>query len=157
LRDGKPAYEIIVVDGQIYARGPDIPGFSGVADPTAWQNIDVSNLPDDFPFLPYYQALLQPVAIPYSGLNPDQRNRDVTEAGTPTVNGEECRSYRIPDTTETGAAVVVYLSVNAEGLPCSIETNVGGESTTSFYTFDPTISIAAPPGATPIASPVPSR
>ncbi|MEA2531465.1 MAG: hypothetical protein QOG89_3109 [Thermomicrobiales bacterium] len=150
--DGAVQYELLVVGGKVYARGPSVPALDATrADPNAWVEIDPTALDAASPYAEAYSGVLAPVSTPYSALSPEERARDAVPVGDRTVGGRTCAAYRIADTTETGERIEVVLSLGADDLPCSIETRVGGVVTTTIFEYNVPLSIEAPVAATPFA------
>ncbi len=143
--------EIVAAGGNIYGRGPQLPGISQPnRDPDVWITINGNVLGPNNSMSGFYQSLLLPAQAPYAALTDAVRNRPAEELGTAEIGGKTCQQYRLVDTTLTGERVVVVLSLADDGLVCSIETSSGSAITTSLFTYDQPASIALP------ASPVPA-
>jgi hypothetical protein len=143
--------EIVAAGGNIYGRGPNLPGISQPnRDPDVWITINGNVLGPNNTFSGFYQSLLLPAQPPYAALTETVRNRPAEELGAAEIGGKTCRQYQIVDTTLTGERVVVVLSLADDGLVCAIETTSDSSVTTSIFTYDQPASIELP------ASPVPA-
>jgi hypothetical protein len=152
--NGALQYELISVGGKLLARGPAAPGLDpSRPDPTAWVEIDPAMLtPGASDFVEDYAGFVAPVAAPYSGLAPEERDREAVPLGDTTVEGRACQAYRIADTTNTGERIEIVLSLGEDDLPCSIETRAGGLATTTVFAYNIPLTVEAPDVATPAPS-----
>lgn len=151
LQDGIVQSEIVASGGNIYGRGPNLPGISQPnRDPDVWITINGNVLGPNNSFSGFYQSLLLPIEPPYSALDDADRSRPVEELGVVDVGGRSCKQFRIVDTTMTGDRVEIVLALEESGLVCSIETTSGNSSTSSIYVYDQPAEIDLP------ASPVPA-
>ncbi len=153
--------ELVAIRGQIWALGyqlwriPD----AAVGQPfgDGWVEIDTTYGSIDANLNQLILQLLSPVPPMYSNLTAEERARVVEPLGERTVNGRSCQAYRIPDTTSTGQAYDTILSLDADGLPCQIETIALGTSRSDSFEFNLPITVSPPsttPSASPAASPV---
>lgn len=150
-QNGVVQSEIVASGGNIYGRGPNLPGISQPnRDPDIWITINGNVLGPNNSFSGVYQSLLLPIEPPYSALNDADRSRPAEELGIVNVSGRACQAYRIVDTTLTGERVEVELALEESGLVCSIETSSGNSLTSSVYIYDRPAEIEQP------ASPVPA-
>jgi hypothetical protein len=151
--NGVEQSEIVAAGGNIYGRGPNLPGISQPnRDPEVWITINGNVLGPNNAFSGFYQSLLLPAQPPYAALTEGVRNRPAEELGAAELGGRICRRYRIVDTTLTGERVVVVLSLAEDGLVCAIETTSDSSVTTSIFTYDQPASIELP--ASPVPAPV---
>lgn len=149
--DGVVQSEIVAVGGNIYGRGPGLPGIQQPnRDPEVWITINGNVLGPDNPMSAFYQSLLLPVQAPYAGLDESDRAKPAEALGDVQIGNQTCRQYRIVDTTLTGERVEVVLSLAESGLVCSIQTTSDHSVTTTIYSYDQPRDIALP------ASPVPA-
>lgn len=147
--NGEVRSELIVVDGEIYGRGPELPGLpESVADPENWVLIDPAELGDESQFRPFYETFATIPPAPYSDLTDQERGREARPVGTIPSEGRECDAYEIADTTLTGDRFEIRLSLDEQDLPCSIETIAGGTTTTTTFVYDIDLDIEAPEGVT---------
>lgn len=143
--------EIVAAGGNIYGKGPGLPGITQPnRDPDVWITINGNVLGPNNAYSGFYQSLLLPAQPPYAALTDDVRKRPAEELGTAEIGGKICQQYRLVDTTLTGERVVVVLSLADDGLVCAIETTSDSLVTTSVFSYDQPTSIALP------ASPVPA-
>lgn len=143
--------EIVAAGGNIYGRGPNLPGISQPnRDPAVWITINGNVLGPNNSMSGFYQSLLLPAQPPYAALTEAVRNRPAEELGADEIGGKTCQQYRLVDTTLTGERVVVVLSLADDGLVCAIETTSDSSVTTSVFSYDQPASIELP------ASPVPA-
>lgn len=152
--NGALLYELVSVGGKLYARGPAAPGLDpSRPDSAAWVEIDpVMLTPGASDFVEDYAGFVTPASAPYSGLAPEERDREAVPLGDTTVEGRACRAYRIADTTNTGERIEIVLTLGADDLPCSIETRVGGLATTTLFAYNVPLTIEEPAAATPVSS-----
>ena len=142
--------EFIAAGGRVYARGrftqitvrPDL-------DAATWVNLDPAFISPDSSIGQFIASFIGPRAAAFSApladLQPDTRSRELTPAGMVDVSGRACAAYRWTDTGETGDAMTRTISIDAAGLPCSLEFASGGY--TSRVTWDGYNQIA------PVAAP----
>ena len=144
--------ELLAVNGMIWAKGFWPFPAAAMGTPTAggWSTIDPAATKEDQVAGPLIDSMLAPSRPLYSGLSESQRQRAVEPLGTSTIDGRACDAYRIPATTPTGQSYDVIISLDAERLPCTIETIGLGQSALETYTFNEAISIVAPE-ATPVS------
>jgi hypothetical protein len=146
-------YELVVVDGRIYARGPQAPGLNpSRPNPDAWVEVAPATLETATAHAEDYGNLFAPVTAPYSRLSPEKRARDAVPLGQIAIDGRACTSYRIADTTLTGERIEIVLALGPDDLPCAIETHAGGQVTTTVFTYNMPLTIEAPAAATPLAA-----
>jgi hypothetical protein len=149
--NGELRSEIVAAGGNIYGRGPELPGIAQPnRDPDLWITINGNVLGPNNPSSAFYQSLLLPIEPPYAGLDETDRARPAEELGPVDVSGRTCQQYRIVDTTLTGERIEVVLALEESGLVCSIQTASGSSLTTTVYTYDQPAELALP------ASPVPA-
>lgn len=140
---GAVAYELIVADGKIFARGPKVPGVTASGDPAAWIRIDPALVQAE-PYASFYAGLLQPPSVPYSGLAAAERERIVHPLGSIEVNGRHCQQFRVADTTNTGERIDVLVAIDDQDLLCSIETRAGSTTNVTTFEFNIPLEIEAP-------------
>ena len=149
--NGELQSEILAAGGNIYGRGPNVPGITQPnRDPDVWITITGNVLGPESPFSGFYQSLLLPVEPPYSALDEADRARPVEELEMVEVAGRDCQQFRIVDTTMTGGRIEIVIALEESGLVCSIQTKSGTSLTTTVYTYDQPAEIVLP------ASPVPA-
>lgn len=149
--NGVEKSEIVAIGGNIYGRGPSLPGISQPnRNPEVWITINGNVLGADNSFSGFYQSLLLPAQPPYAALDNDERARPAEELGPAEISGQICQQYRLIDTTLTGERVEVTIALAENGLVCSIVTRSEASVTTSLYTYDEPAAIETP------ASPVPA-
>ena len=131
--------EFTAVGGRVYARGR----FSQLAvrpdlDATTWVNLDPAFISADSTIGQFLGAFVGADAAafqaPLADLQPDTRERELTAMGMVDVGGRPCSAYRWVDTDETGEAMTRVVSIDATGLPCSLEFTAGDY--TSRVTWD---------------------
>ena len=145
--------ELVAVDGLLWARGdwPFPAAAAGTPEAGGWFTVDPAMAEQDQAAGPIVSAMLAPVAPVYSGLSESQRQRAIEPLGARTIDGKSCDAYRIPATTQTGQSYDVIISLDADHLPCAIETTGLGQDALETYTFNEAMSIVAPV-ASPAAS-----
>src|SRR6478735_10118176 len=144
--------ELLAVDGVIWAKGPWPFPAAAMGTPTAggWFTVDPDSTKEDQVADPLIASMLAPSRPLYSGLSEAQRQRAVEPLGTSTIGGRRCDAYRIPATTSTGQSYDVIISLDADHLPCTIETIGLGQGALETYTFNGEITVVAPE-ATPVS------
>lgn len=143
--------EIVATGGNIYGRGPGLPGINQPnRDPDSWITINGNVLGANNPMSAFYQSLLLPVQAPYAALDESDRAKPAEALGEVQIDNQTCQQFRIVDTTLTGERVEVLLSLAESGLVCSIQTTSDHSVTMTIYTYDQPAEIAMP------ASPVPA-
>jgi hypothetical protein len=142
---GATSSEFIAVDGNVYARGPLAAGLKPATPAAAdWVVVDPEAVNQSTPLGQLVRSLATPATSPYSGLSASRRNRTAKPLGEITVEGRTCTTYGITDTTETGERIDVILALDADNLPCSIETRAGGTDNLTVFTFNMPLTIEAP-------------
>lgn len=140
----------IVLSGGILSKRTIPPG----GEPGAWETIDPAQVAENDPFGRTYETILAPETPPYSGLGERQRDRIGTDQGVVSINGQDCEGYLFPEVTETGERIQVIVYLDANDLPCRIETRAGLTISQTDYVFNQEIAIATPiAAASPVASP----
>jgi hypothetical protein len=148
VRDTSGTTEIVLVDGVLAKRVTRANG-----QPGPWETIDLATVGENDPFRQIYVSMLGPEHPPYSGLSNRQRERIGTETGAAEINGRACTGYLFPEVTETGEVVKVYIYLDANDLPCRIETRTTALSRTDFF-FNEPLTVATPSAlGTPKSSP----
>lgn len=137
--------EIVLLDGVISKRvtGPD--GVTG-----AWEVIDTDNVAQGDPFANTYQSMLQPEQPPYSGLGQRQREQIGSKTGEVEINGRSCVGYTFPTVSDNGEQITIEIYLDAQNLPCRIDTTAHESLSRTDYLFNLPLDFA-----TPVASPVP--
>jgi hypothetical protein len=138
--------ELLAVNGVIWAKGVWPFPSASVGTPIAggWSLIDPVATKKDQVAGPLIDSMLAPSLPLYSGLSDAQRQRAVEPLGTSTIDGRACDAYRIPATTSTGQSYDVIISLDANRLPCTIETIGLGQGVLETYTFNDEIKVVAP-------------
>jgi hypothetical protein len=145
--------ELLAVNGVIWAKGAWPFPAAAVGTPTAggWSLVDPASTHEDQVAGPLIDSMLATSLPLYSGLSEAQRQRAVEPLGTSTtIEGRTCDAYRIPATTPTGQSYDVIISLDADRLPCAIETIGLGQGALETYTFNEAFTIVAPE-ATPVS------
>lgn len=141
--DGTVEAEIVVVGGDVFARGTQPPGIPALPDPGVWRRVyPTAGKPTGD--LAVYAGFSIPPSPPYGGLSENERGRIARPVGAVGASGRTCSGYRIADMTQTGERIDVVIAIDAAGLPCSIETRAGGTVTTTTYEFGVELVIEAP-------------
>ncbi len=137
--NGGSISEFTAVQGRVYARGR----FSQLAirpdlDATTWVNLDPAFISADSTIGQFLTAFMGGDAAafrsPLSDLQPDTREQELTAIGAIEAGGRSCSAYQWVDTSETGDQMTRIVSIDASGLPCSLEFLAGDY--TSRATWD---------------------
>jgi hypothetical protein len=140
--DGEVLSEFFVIGNDVYVRGPVVE--TAASRTIQWRVGDPSSLDPGSQEAMQIDALKAPVQPLYAGLSQDERGRVAKPLNDITVNGQTCRAYQIVDTTQTGERVDVTLAMNADDLPCSIQTKVSGVDYLTTFEFNIPLTIAPP-------------
>ncbi len=142
--------EQIVVDGRIFMRGATVPAMIAPAvDAATWIEVDAAAADAGLPIAGLISYLTTPIDSPLGEVTAETRALEAFPAGMTEVAGRSCQVF----TFAPGDAVTYQLSVDMQGLPCSLVVTGGGQSTITTYEFNiPDLAIAAPVVATPPAS-----
>ncbi|HEV2529969.1 MAG TPA: hypothetical protein VGT61_16105 [Thermomicrobiales bacterium] len=142
--------EFLATDGSVYARGrytqiavrPDL-------DPTTWVHLDPTFIDAESPvgqvlaqFAPATASVYRP---PLSDLQADTRALELVPAGEVTIDGRVCSAWSWTDTGDTGGSMTRTLSVDAAGLPCSLEFRSGDYASRTTWGAFGQIAPMAPP------------
>ena len=142
--------EFIAAGDRVYARGrftqvtvrPDL-------DAATWVNLDPTFISPDSSIGQFIASFTGPqaaaFAAPLADLQPDTRSRELTPAGMIDVGGRACAAYRWTDTGETGDPMTRTVSIDAAGLPCSLEFASGDYTSRVIWdSYNQIAPVAAP-------------
>lgn len=145
--------EFTAAGGRVYARGrftqlairPDI-------DAATWVNLDPSFISPDSSIGQFLSGFIGPEAAafrsPLADLQPDTRERALTPIDPIVVGDRQCAAYRWTETGQTGEAMTRTVSIDAAGLPCSLEFTAGDYSSRVVWdVYNGIAPITAPEGA----------
>ena len=145
--------EFTAAGGQVYARGrftqlairPDL-------DAVTWVSLDPSFIAPDSSIGQFLSGFIGPEAAafrsPLADLQPDTRERELTPLDPVMVGDRQCAAYRWTDTGQTGDAMTRIVSIDAAGLPCSLEFTAGDYTSRVVWdAYNGIAPIIAPEGA----------
>ena len=148
--NGGSISEFTAVGGRVYARGR----FSQLAvrpdlDATTWVNLDPAFISADSTIGQFLTAFIGGDAAafraPLADLQSDTRDRELTATGTIDAGERPCSAYQWVDTDETGDPMTRIVSIDATGLPCSLEFSTGDyTSRVTWDSFNLVPAIVAP-------------
>jgi hypothetical protein len=145
--NGELLSELLMIDGAIFGRGPEIPGLpSESRDPDTWVRIELNELGAEGQFRSFYETFLTTPAAPYSALTEQERSRIANLVEPASNTNGNCAVYQIADTTMTGERYDIYIAVNDEGLPCFIETQAAGTTAVTTFEYGLDLQIEMPEG-----------
>jgi len=151
--NGDVQEELVLIDGKLYVRGPQTSGIPATTISGEWRVVDAATISPQSTPASQIASFVAPVQPLYAGLSADKRDRAAKPLGTITVDGRSCQAYQIVDTTNTGERIDVILAVDADNLPCSIETKTGGIDYLTTFAFNIPITITPPvESATPAST-----
>ena len=146
LTQGGRTTEVLFVNGTLFRRDGDGP----------WTAVDLASIPTNDAFYEIYEQMQRPVTPPYAGLSARQRERVGEVGDLVTIDGRQCQSFQFQQVTESGERLDITITLDETGLPCTVETDIGGSVTRSTFAYNVPITIDPPAGvvASPVASPV---
>jgi hypothetical protein len=149
-------FEAISDGDTIYLRGSLATQIDASAEPDAWLTLRASDVPEDSQFANLLGGLPAIPMPPFAGIEERLAPQEVRELGTTDVGGRTCQTYGAADTKlTTGQRVDYVFGIDADDLPCFIETRSG--TTTlgheEFSQFNEVTAPELPAAATPVAIP----
>lgn len=152
--DGAVVSEAVAVGGRIYVRGTAAAALRPGANPTAWVEADPATVATVAAADPLLARLAAPIISPAAAVPDNLRPQELRPLGPIEVAGRTCRAYAAANTTALGSRIDITFAIDAADLPCFVETRsgaAGGRET--FEAYDLPLTIEAPTGAIPAASP----
>lgn len=155
---GADDHEAIVLAETLYLRGPLAQEILPGASDDVWVSLPLSALSPESEAGRVLAGLAVIPTSPMAGLRAGLRPQELRDLGPIEIEGRSCTAYGGADTTAIGTRRDITVAVDAEGLPCSIETRVGTDlvSRTVYGDFNAPIAIEAPAAATPVAGMLPA-
>ena len=143
----------IRIGSAIYMRGSFV--VSAVAPmltSDTWVTVDPSLVPADTPVGNVVTYLTSPFRLPFTSVSDEMRGRGVTQVGQIQSGGRTCTVWTFVDTSDFGDRIDYALSIDAQGLPCSLIERAGTiENVTTFEFNIPGLEIIAPDSATSVS------
>ncbi|MEJ7839111.1 MAG: hypothetical protein WKF81_09855, partial [Thermomicrobiales bacterium] len=126
--------EQIAIGAMVYMRGSFVStAVAPMLGSDIWVNIDPALVPADTPVGNVVSYLTGPYRMPFASISDDMRSRGVTQAGQIDIAGRTCTVWIFVDTTSFGDRIDYALSIDAQGLPCSLTERAGTvENLTTF-------------------------
>jgi hypothetical protein len=139
----------IAVGSSVYMRGAFVASaVAPMLGTEVWVTVDPSLVPADTPV----GNLTGPFQMPFASVSDDMRGRGVTQAGQIESGGRTCTVWTFVDTSSFGDRIDYALSIDAQGLPCTLVERAGTiENVTTFEFNIPGLQIVAPDSATPVS------
>lgn len=153
---GEQDYEAIATADQIFVRGPLAQQIAPGTDEGTWVVIDPSRLAVDSTLSLVLGGLPAVPPPPLAQIPERLASQELRDLGTVDFDGRTCQVYGAVDTVATtGMRVDRSIAIDAQGIPCYIETSTGGtvQAREEFRDIDAVPTIAAPSRATPVAIP----
>ncbi len=155
---GENDFEAISSRDAIFVRGPLTHQLDPEANPDSWVSIDQATLPEGSLMANLLGGMPAVPVMPFAGIEERLEPQEVRELGTTEVGGRACQTYSAADTKlTTGQRMDYIFGIDADNLPCFIETRSG--TTTygheEFSLFNEVQAPEIPAAATPVAIPAP--
>lgn len=154
LENGALVSEAIIADGRVFVRGAAAKVLLAEAEPDDWVQGDLEEVAPLAGSDPLLTRIVAPIESPLAAVPDNLRPQELRSLGAETVAGRTCEAYGAADTTRTGARVDITIAVDADNLPCFVETRsggVGGRET--FDAFGEPLTIDPPAQAQPASPP----
>lgn len=151
---GEVTTEAVAIGERVWVRG-DLarqPRPDAAAD--AWVAIDPAAVDPNSDAGRLAAALTAPVVSPLAGIRQGLLPQEVRPLGPVTVGDRTCEAYGAADTTEIGGRIDYTIALDADDLPCFVETRTGSVvGRTTYEAYGEALSIEPPASALPMASP----
>lgn len=153
---GANDFEAVSDGDTIYLRGPLAAQIDASAGPDAWITLRASDVPEGSQIANLLGGLPVIPMPPFAGIEERLELQEVRDLGTTDAGGRACQTYGAADTKlTTGQRVDYVVGIDAEDLPCFIETRSG--TTTlghqEYSLFNEVTAPDVPVAATPVAIP----
>jgi hypothetical protein len=153
---GGDDHEAVATGEEIFVRGPLAERIAPGAPPDVWVAVDPATLPEDSELLRLLGGLPRIPPTPLASIPERLLAQPVRDLGAVEFDGRECEIYGAVDTVAaTGMRVDYAIAIDANDLPCYIETSTGGTSQgrDEYTAIDEAITIEVPVAATPVSVP----
>lgn len=150
---GTDDHEAILSDGRIYIRGPLVQQLAPGSDEDSWVAISASDVDPKSRLGFLLGGLPLPPPPPLAGVPQRLWPQTLRDLGHGTFDGRDCHSYAAADTiTTTGTRVDYVIAVDADGLPCFVQTSSGGidQGRVEYTNLNGELTITSPGSATPV-------
>jgi len=150
---GANDHEAIMSGDRLFVRGPVVAQIAPDAPVDTWISVDQTLIPDGSVFSQLLGGLPQAPSAPLSALPQRLWPQQVRDLGIVRVNGRDCQVWGAADTAQaTGMRLDYSIAVDADNLPCFIETSAGGavQGYDEYEILD-SLTIEAPAAATPVS------
>lgn len=151
---GRVVSEGIVVGGRVYVRGAAARVLLPEAEATAWVSGDAALLSSLAGADPLLSRIVAPIESPLAAVPDNLRPQELRPLGPVEVDGRACRAFGAADTTRTGDRVDITVAIDADDLPCFLDTRSGrsgGRET--FGSYGDPFAIGPPAEAVPASPP----
>lgn len=153
---GENDFEAMSDGESVYVRGPLASQIDPAAGTDTWLTLHASDVPAGSQLANLLGGLPAIPMPPFAGIEPRLEPQELRDLGTREVDGRTCQVYGAADTKlTTGTRMDLIFGIDADDLPCFIETQVG--TTTygheEFSGFNEITSLIMPPAGTPVAIP----
>jgi hypothetical protein len=153
---GANDFEAISDGGTIYLRGPLAAQIDAAAGPEEWITLRASDVPEDSQIANLLGGLPTVPMPPFAGIAERLELQEVRDLGTTEVGGRTCQNYGAADTKlTTGQRVDYVVGIDADDLPCFIETQSGTTALghQEYSLFNEVTVPDVPAAGTPVAIP----
>jgi hypothetical protein len=153
---GGDDHEAIAIGDELFVRGSVVEQIAPGTLPDDWIEIDPSSLPEGAALSHLLGGLPALPGAPLASLPERLWPQAVRDLGTVDFDGRECRVYGAADTVAaTGMRVDYTIALDAQDIPCFIETGAGGviQGRDEYSDIGATFTIEAPSAATPVSIP----
>lgn len=152
---GGDDHEAILSGDHIYIHGPLVAQLMPGSPDDTWLAIDASKIASDSRLAFLLGGLPQPPPPPLAGVTERLWPQTLRDLGAVAFDGRACRAYAAADTiTTTGTRVDYVVAIDADGLPCFVQTSSGGvdQGRVEYTNLNGEVSIVAPGRATPVTA-----
>lgn len=153
---GPQDFEAISDSSGIYLRGPAAAQVAANAAPDAWLRLDPAAVPPGSVMTMLLGGMPALPAAPLASLPERLLPQELRELGSAEFDGRTCQVYGAADTVPaTGTRVDYTIAVDAESIPCFIETKTGTtvQGRDEYQDINAVTGIASPAQATPVSVP----
>jgi hypothetical protein len=153
---GGDDHEAVATGEEIFVRGPLAEQIAPGTPSDVWVTVDPATLPESSELLRLLGGLPQLPPTPLAAIPERLLAQPVRDLGAVEFDGRQCEVYGAVETVAaTGMRVDYAIAIDANDLPCYIETSTGGvtQGRDEYTAIDEAITIEVPAAATPVRVP----
>lgn len=153
---GPQDFEAISDSSGIYLHGPAAVQVDANASPDAWLRLDPTSVPPGSVMATLLGGMPGLPAAPLASLPERLLPQELRDLGTTEFEGRTCQIYGAADTVPaTGMRVDFMIAVDADSIPCFIETKTGTtvQGRDEYQQINAVTEISSPAQATPVSLP----